>query len=198
MGARAPIDAQYTRFLVESYDKERDARLRMWSKSYKPEVDTVESSQMMKVLRKKVLGGCPVPNAEILAVKDLKPKNFNRRVKNYEDESILERAGRSSLADAVIKTDMYPVPSRVRNKLYDGFTKEEKGRYRYLNLRKLTAPETRFRLPVVTSWDYGWRLRDSIKPGEVKFSKFARTRLVQDTFYTRNYVPSLNLEKDMY
>ena len=150
------------------------------------------------MLRKKVLGGCPVPNAEILAVKDLKPKNFNRRVRNYEDESILERAGRSSLAKAELKPDMYPVPTRVRTTLYDGFTKEEKGRYRYLNLRKLTAPEKRFRLPVVTSWDYGWRLKDSIKPGELKFSKHARTRLVQDTFYTRGYIPSLVLDKGMY
>ena len=49
MGARAPIDAQYTRFLVESYDKEAGARLRLWAKSRKPDVETVESSQMIKV-----------------------------------------------------------------------------------------------------------------------------------------------------
>ena len=150
------------------------------------------------MLRKKVLGGCPIPNAEILAVSDLKPKRFNRRVRNYEDESILERAGRSNLAGVELQTEMYPVSARHRTALYDGFTKEEKGRYRYLHMRKLTAPEERYRLPVVTSWDYGWRLSDSIKPGQVKFSEHARTRLVEDTFYTRNYVPSLCLEKQIY
>ena len=54
MGARGPIDAQYTRFLVESYDKERTARLQMWSCDKEKRDKDEPSSKRMEVLRKKV------------------------------------------------------------------------------------------------------------------------------------------------
>ena len=83
---------------------------------------------------------------------------------------------------------MREVEPEEREELYEGFTREEKGRYAYLNTRKRTIPEVKYTRPICSSWVYGWKLDDSIKATK---PTHARTKIVRDTFYTTNGVPDL-------
>ena len=84
--------------------------------------------------------------------------------------------------------EMRDVKPETKELLYDGFTKEEKGRHDYLNNRKETIPEVKYTRPICSSWVYGWKLSDHVKPMK---PTHARTKIVQDTFYTSNGVPDL-------
>ena len=83
---------------------------------------------------------------------------------------------------------MRDVEQETKDKLYNGFTKEEKGRYTYLNTRKEIIPEVKYTRPICSSWIYGWKLNDSVKPSK---PPHARTKIVRDTFYTSNGIPDL-------
>ncbi|XP_060095706.1 protein ATP6V1FNB [Heteronotia binoei] len=75
--------------------------------------------------------------------------------------------------------------------LYQGISYEGKGRQRYLKERSTKSPEEKFLYPVLSSWEYGWRLGDFVK--DIKTPIHGRSRIVKDTFYFRNgifYHPS--------
>lgn len=75
--------------------------------------------------------------------------------------------------------------------LYQGFSHEGKGRRRYLQERKMKSPEEKFPYPLLSSWDYGWRLGDAVK--EIRTPIHGKSRIVMDTFYFKNgifYHPS--------
>ncbi|XP_048347820.1 protein ATP6V1FNB [Sphaerodactylus townsendi] len=75
--------------------------------------------------------------------------------------------------------------------LYQGISHEGKGRKRYLRERNAQSPEEKFRYPVLSSWEYGWRLGDVVK--DIRTPIHGKSRIVKDTFYFRNgifYHPS--------
>ena len=80
--------------------------------------------------------------------------------------------------------EMYPVKKEHKDVLYDGYSKEEKGRYKYLNLRKHILPERRYQYPVSSTMEYGWKLDDSGQ--KFKAPTFARGKIVEESFYRRN------------
>ena len=83
-------------------------------------------------------------------------------------------------------TDMRPVDSKVGHLLYEGFSKEEKGRYQYLKERKKVDPETKYEYPLVSSFEYGWKLTEV--DTKYKTPVHGRTKIVEDTFHRRNGV----------
>ena len=85
--------------------------------------------------------------------------------------------------------EMLPAKPGQIKKLYDGFTKEGKGRYQYLHERTHMIPESKYTFPILSSWKYGWKLNEEKVPGR---PYNARTKLIADTFYTRNGVPTLS------
>ncbi|XP_032996891.1 protein ATP6V1FNB [Lacerta agilis] len=75
--------------------------------------------------------------------------------------------------------------------LYQGFSHEGKGRHHYLKQRKMKSPEEKFCYPVLSSWEYGWRLGDVVK--DMRTPIHGKSRIVKDTFYFKNgifYHPS--------
>ncbi|XP_062979463.1 protein SPMIP1 [Elgaria multicarinata webbii] len=70
--------------------------------------------------------------------------------------------------------------------LYQGFSHEGKGRHHYLKERKMKCPEEKFCYPVLSSWEYGWRLGDVVK--DIKTPVHGKSRIVKDTFYFKNGV----------
>ncbi|XP_053544953.1 protein ATP6V1FNB [Bombina bombina] len=80
--------------------------------------------------------------------------------------------------------EMRPATPHASHALYDGFSKEGKGRYMYLRMRKQLGPEEKYPHPILSSWDYGWRLGEVVK--EFKFPIHGRSKIVRDTFYSRN------------
>lgn len=83
-------------------------------------------------------------------------------------------------------SDMKPADKDVVKLLYDGFTKEEKGRYQYLKARKLEKPETKYEYPLLSSFEYGWKLNE-VAP-KYKTPSNGRSKIVEDSFYRRNGV----------
>ncbi|XP_043934726.1 protein ATP6V1FNB-like [Protopterus annectens] len=90
--------------------------------------------------------------------------------------------------------DMRPVTPQTFNLLYQGFSKEGKGRCEYLQRRKQKGPEEKFEYPLLSSWIYGWRLGDVVK--EMRTPAHGRSRIVKDTFYKRNGVFDIPDETD--
>jgi len=84
---------------------------------------------------------------------------------------------------------MRPVGERSKALLYEGFSREGRGRARYLRDRRLLEPGAKFTHPVVSSWEYGWKVGDEMDA--YGRPTHARTSTIQDSFYTRNGVPSM-------
>lgn len=83
-------------------------------------------------------------------------------------------------------SDMIPAEPAVKNLLFDGLSKEKKGRYQYLQERKLDLPEQRYEYPLLSSFDYGWKLKEVAQ--EYKTPIHGRGRIVEESFYRRNGV----------
>jgi len=81
---------------------------------------------------------------------------------------------------------MNQVEPETLDKIYQGSSREGKGRYSYLKARHELNPEMKYKYPMVSSWEYGWRLGDVIKVSEIKNPPFGRSRIVADTFYRSN------------
>jgi len=84
---------------------------------------------------------------------------------------------------------MYPVEAGVRSLLYEGFSREGRGRGRYLRRRNVDDPEQRYRFPVTTSYQYGWDTTELVpRPSK---PRFGRSSVVNSTFYARNGISTL-------
>nr|KAG8540761.1 hypothetical protein GDO81_018628 [Engystomops pustulosus] len=96
--------------------------------------------------------------------------------------------------DLLNLAEMRPVTPHTSRLLYDGFSKEGKGRSLYLKVRKRLGPEEKYPHPTLSSWDYGWRLGSVID--EFKTPIHGRSRIVKDTFYSRNGILSVPSSSD--
>ncbi|XP_067287634.1 protein SPMIP1 [Pseudorasbora parva] len=88
---------------------------------------------------------------------------------------------RRSLSEAPL---MRPVTPQTKAALYQGISNEGKGRQLYLRKRAQIAPEEKFDYPILSSWDYGWRLGDF--EIDCKTPASGRSGIVRSTFYARN------------
>jgi len=182
--ARNPYaNTQMQNFWKESVEKEATARLMSFAKM---RGQSRAKPRQLEVFRKKIEDNKP---SDAL-LERLPPisgeQRFNRTKADFNAPMGLDRA----LTMPIDAPEMRPVESVVKSTLYDGFTKEGKGRYMYLHQRYETIPEQKFAFPTCSSWDYGWRLGDVIKKEDIKKPKYGRNKIVEDTFYTRNGIIS--------
>ncbi|XP_034441501.1 uncharacterized protein LOC117761587 [Hippoglossus hippoglossus] len=81
---------------------------------------------------------------------------------------------------------MKPVSPRTSKALYQDSSHNGKGRRLYLQRRGLIRPEEKFEFPLLSSWEYGWRLGDYTL--DYRTPCRARSSVVRNTFFTRNGV----------
>ncbi|XP_060897825.1 protein SPMIP1 [Labrus mixtus] len=81
---------------------------------------------------------------------------------------------------------MRPVSPQTRSALYQESSHHGKGRSLYLQRRGRIRPEERFDFPVLSSWEYGWRLGDYTL--DYTTPSRAKSSVVKNTFYARNGV----------
>ncbi|KAM4582533.1 protein SPMIP1 [Fundulus diaphanus] len=81
---------------------------------------------------------------------------------------------------------MRPVSPQTRQALYQDSSHNGRGRSLYLRRRSCIRPEEKFDYPLLSSWDYGWRLGDYSV--EYRTPSCARSSVVRSTFYARNGV----------
>ncbi|XP_064606964.1 protein SPMIP1-like [Liolophura sinensis] len=186
-----PANTQIQKFLEEAIHKERDARLAWYFNRSQSDLSSTGDgkSRQYEVFRKKVEN---MPKTDLLEKfpKDYKPPAYNKKKPTYPDTMLEKAAKDPNLSKGLITAEMNPVPSSTKVALYDGFTKEGKGRYKYLQQRNHVSPEDKFTFPILSSWDIGWRLGDVIKKEDIKKPQYGRTRIVEDTFWTRNGILS--------
>ena len=138
---------------------------------------------------------CPKAPDGLLHLREtVKPKSYHRRVISTDDYLVKPTKSRSESANDGPTRDMLNPGPRTRELLYDGFTKEGRGRYQYLQARYQCIPEEKYHFPLLSSWEYGWRLGDVIRVDEASKPAQGRTRIVADTFYTRTGIPTLRRE----
>ncbi|KAK7102064.1 protein SPMIP1-like [Littorina saxatilis] len=181
MAARNPnFTTQFQEFMKESFEKESSQRLAWFNKRRS---QTVNRPRQLEVFRKKITEGSKPSEALLEKLPAIGKEARHARVKADWNDPLLENRPQAPLE---IESEMRPPSGKTRDTLYDGFTKEGKGRYQYLRRRYDTIPEQKFEFPILSSWDYGWRLGDVIKKEDIKKPPFGRTRIVNDTFYNRN------------
>ncbi|BFZ08797.1 hypothetical protein BsWGS_11836 [Bradybaena similaris] len=176
--ARNPYaNTQMQSFWKESIEKEAAARLLAF---HKMKGQPRSTARQLEVFRKKILDSKPSTVLEHL------PPITAHTNKTTADLNASSSGDKSVTETLLNAPEMRPVSSEVRKTLYDGFTKEGKGRHVYLHHRYQKDPEEKFTFPTCSSWEYGWRLGDVIKKEDIKKPTFGRYRIVENTFYTRN------------
>ena len=199
MARKYPANTQIQKFLEESYNKERDARLKTWYLRMSGDTDGLVKgyraqqpvkSKQFEVFRKKIENAGHPAEALLEKLPKLqKERSYHRRISKYDD-NLLKLANKST--DGALLVEMRPSSPKTRELLYDGFTKEGRGRYLYLQQRYRKVPEAKYEYPLTSSLEYGWKLGDVIKKEDIKKPAFGRTRIVADTFYTRTGIPAIS------
>lgn len=92
---------------------------------------------------------------------------------------------------------MYPVELPVRKLIFDGFSKEGKGRHQYLQNRREVIPERKYQFPLCSSWDYGWRLEEHTPKHAVEKPIYGRRAIVESDFFTRNELPKYHSDRHL-
>lgn len=172
MARSFPADVKLQNFYTEQFHKENATRLR-WVTDLKR---GVAQSAPRRVRGSNVPDGLPTIHPMVYA-----------RDKKLEEQREMENLREIARSKQSME-EMFEAPRQEREQLFDGFTKEGRGRYLYLKNRHEVIPEDKFSFPLLSSWDYGWKLNDSSVPTR---PRHARTRKIADTFYTRNRVPTL-------
>lgn len=86
----------------------------------------------------------------------------------------------------IVPPEMRPASPKTRQSLYQDSSHQGRGRSLYLRRRGQMRPEEKFDFPLVSSWEYGWRLGDYSL--DYKTPTRARSSVVKSTFYARNGV----------
>jgi hypothetical protein len=77
--------------------------------------------------------------------------------------------------------DMRPPTAGTRTLLYNGISAHGDGRNAYLRKRKMLTPEEKYEFPILSSCQYGWKIREF--GGQSKPSPHARVCVIKDSFY---------------
>lgn len=170
--ARFPADTKLQNFFTEQYEKEDRARLQFF-------FDTKRGTSG-------TYGQLERQNSTLRGLPSINPMEFSRNKLKEERQRLAEIVAQARTHSST--EEMRAPEPKTKDKLYVGFTKEGKGRYSYLKDRLDKSPETKYTFPICSSMVYGWKIT-----GDPRFGKprYARTREIQDTFYSRNGVPDL-------
>ena len=177
------MDTQRQDFWKQSIDKEANVRLG-WHMKYSKEF--ANESFLPQIKKKHTV---PKPMVKDLELINSMKKKKDKKPRMKKVDVNLDTANDSS----TLLIEMRPVSSKTKDLLYKGFSALGEGRYAYLKERKQKQPELKYEYPVTSTWEYGWKITDTMKRSSMKPSTFGRTRIVQDTFYSRNGVLPLDV-----
>ena len=191
------MDTQLQNFWKESINKEGALRFswhlrysRQFSKSgkkvTKPTSAGTKSQQPDG--KKRATRHSSVPNGNTVAERirrlqtDMKQRRDAKTEKEDKHKSGVTdpRLTQSDGARPISLRDMRPPTAGTRQLLYNGISAHGDGRYAYLRKRKTLTPEEKYDYPILSSCQYGWKIRDF---GQAKSSPHARVCVIKDSFY---------------
>ncbi|XP_075711224.1 protein SPMIP1 isoform X2 [Rhinoderma darwinii] len=152
MARELNLTTQKQEFMKESYLKEIHTRINWWH-HYRQNLQPVPHL----VSKPKVKNHFKLPT---IIHSSIEANIDNKNCLDIHQDVHNPREGRNSdeMKTGLMESQMKPVSPGTRSLLYQGTSKEEKGRHRYLKARNILGPEEKYCFPVTTSWDYGWRL----------------------------------------
>ena len=181
MGRELNMDTQRQNFWKQAIAKEDQVRFAWhtkYSKAFAEETGATQRNKSQQQTLKPALKVTDLP-----PIDHSKFKKKGLRIYTPPKVDPEELSNKSKLL-----TEMRPVSKDTKKLLYKGFSALGEGRHAYLNERKGKIPEQKYDFPITSSWEYGWKISDIMKNASLKPAQFARGRIVQDTFYTRNGV----------
>ncbi|KAG8576714.1 hypothetical protein GDO81_009943 [Engystomops pustulosus] len=188
MAREVNLTTQKQEFIKESYLKEMHTRVNWW-RHYR------QNFPPSPHLKSKVKDHVKLPTINDSCIQ---AKMNSKDDKNSLDiENVLNlNDGRKNdqMETGLIESEMKPVSPEIRSLLYQGTSKEEKGRYRYLKIRNRLGPEEKYCYPITTSWVYGWHLGNLV---DNSCPQYRRCHIVSDTFYRKNGIPTQPKRTDM-
>lgn len=178
------------RYLEEIIRKERDSMIEWYYKSKKQPADEEQTkSRQYEVFRKKLERQRLLPSEAQLRLRQ-KHLELPPIVKDPERTDAVNDSPQAGTSLPPILLQMEPVDGETKKMLYDGLSSEGRGRYSYLRTRNNLGPDQKYSYPMVSSWEYGWRLDDVVKE-ELKNPIHGRMKVIHETFYRRNGIPEL-------
>ncbi len=169
-----PMDTRVQNAWKELVEKEANSRVQCKLRQDEASKDEDEWFVRSKYLQAKP-GTLNIPTAIKYPPKPAR-KNPSREIEQLSTQ--LKNSGINLL------TDMKKPDEKQAKLIYDGLSKEGKGRYQYLQQRKLDKPEERYEYPLISSFEYGWKLNE-VAP-EYRTPAHGRGRIVEESFYRRN------------
>ncbi|XP_069812368.1 protein SPMIP1 [Dendropsophus ebraccatus] len=180
MARELNLTTQKQEFIKESYLKEMHTRINWWRHHR-------QNTQPAPHLKAKVKDHYKLPT--------IQTKIDNNNCLDIQNVLHLRNGRRSEqMETSPIESMMKPVSAGTRSLLYNGTSKEEKGRYCYLKVRNSLGPEEKYCYPIATSWVYGWHLGNLL---DNSCPQYRRCRIVSDTFYRKNGIPTQPNHTDM-
>ncbi|XP_030741471.1 protein ATP6V1FNB [Echinops telfairi] len=82
--------------------------------------------------------------------------------------------------------EMRPASPSTLQLLFQGISYDSQGRARYLQERYRQKPQEKFPYPLVSSWEYGWHIEETMK--NTKTPTYGRCQPITKSFYLRNGV----------
>ncbi|XP_078275538.1 protein SPMIP1-like [Rhinoraja longicauda] len=172
MERKLNMDTQVQNFWKESITKEDLLRM-CWLRRFKGNLSQPPEREI--VLKK-------IPKLPRIPVQTKEPKAQEKVAGPSAKEKCKKSIAEKKTANRSLD-DMRPITPEVRALLYNGFSKEDKGRSLYLKTRKKKGPSEKYEYPLTTSWNYGWKIEENV---EYKKPNFGRTAIVETAFYRRN------------
>ncbi|CAH8566292.1 Protein atp6v1fnb [Schistosoma haematobium] len=191
MSRSYPADTRSQKVLEELYEKETISQLNWFlkcqeAKKLDDSISLTTSSMMDR----------SVPNmSTILSKLNIKDneedhmKESNEIVSNDDDNNNNKVIEEENKQELTIGPDMFKPSPEVLKLLYEGISKEGKGRNLYLHDRYKLNLEDKFQFPVLSSMEYGWGHADLISKSTAQSRKFGRQCVIEDSFYRRTGIP---------
>ncbi|KAF7236441.1 hypothetical protein EG68_11063 [Paragonimus skrjabini miyazakii] len=190
MARSFPADTRGQRALEELYEKELKTQIKWFLRNIKSKQDNPG-----KILSANEIMNTPLPTAaEVLPKHLLEPISSPTTdlMDSVKKEQVTITPLISEETDSKVPMDMCPAEPKVVHLLYDGISKEGKGRANYLKERNKTDVEDKYLYPVLSSMEYGWSQGRLIKEGAAAAQnnkRHGRVRIIEESFYRRNGIP---------
>ncbi|XP_014778279.1 protein ATP6V1FNB [Octopus bimaculoides] len=168
------------KFWEDSIAKEQTLRLAWHRKRRQDELTKVketEKCQASDMLRKKLMFATGDPNLEkkteeaVAKKAETKPQEETPELETKQFELML------------------PIDKETKDILYDGVSRDGKGRAKYLKQRYIENPEDKFIFPPTSGMEYGWNIAELSKSFNINKSLHGHRCILRDTFYRKNGIP---------
>lgn len=179
------MDTQLQKFVVEAINKESSLRC-AWQLRYSKKFAKQALESPPKKSRKAGLTFNTTVEDKIKQIEN-KKRNYQTLPTKLVASADHDQQTTKDLSDRLSKSDgamslkgMRPASKKTRALLFDGISSHEEGRYAYLKSRKQKIPEDKYEFPILSSTQYGWKIKEYSNP---KSSPHARTCIIKDSFY---------------